>query len=469
RYRPEAGDFIAVARMAVSEDGTRVCTDEGAGIVRTGWHSVSAVSLGEPQRSRKATPKLGGKVQVPVQIPGQIEIPQVEIPAAPAQARSVIVVFEDEEVQRQANAMRAARGARFEAPDIRTMKVDAFAALRDQFRRNLSARGIRIVTEFKHLPMAYVEIAGDPDIAVLESQPGVIGVFEEMTFHLHVAQTLPLIGQPNAVAAGFQGAGAAIAILDTGVDFVAEFGNCPGPNCRLVSRQDFSLPDGDPGDDDGHGTNVAAIAASVAPGADIIGIDVFDQTPFDVTGDGQPDPITNFLGIVSALDWVIDNRATFNIVALNMSLGSAIGGSSTTCWTPFDVALEQARLAGIAPVVSAGNDGDSNLIGSPGCSAFAISVGATDDTLVPTNFSNSGPGLELWAPGRNVSAGGIQMSGTSQAAPHVAGAFAVLAAANPQLTVDDILDQLQATGTSITQSGVTRPFIQLDAALGSAP
>ena len=85
-------------------------------------------------------------------------------------------------------------------------------------------------------------------------------------------------------------------------------------DCRVVAVADFA-PQDNKLDDDGHGTNVAAIVGGVAPGTDLIGLDVFRSNGYAYTSE-----------VVAAIDWVIENQAEYNIVALNMSLG---GGSYT--------------------------------------------------------------------------------------------------------------------------------------------
>src|SRR5438552_3955324 len=148
---------------------------------------------------------------------------------------------------------------------------------------------------------------------------------------------------------------------------------------------------------------------------------------------------------MSAVDWVIQNKAKYNIVAINMSLGG--GTSTTTCPSdPLAVSIASARAAGVLSAVASGNAGSLNAISSPACGPDAVSVGAvhsanlgglswsncSDSTTAADNvacFSCSSSFLTILAPGVMITAAGITMSGTSQATPHVAGAIAVLASA----------------------------------------
>ena len=136
------------------------------------------------------------------------------------------------------------------------------------------------------------------------------------------------------------------------------------------------------------------------------------------------------------------------------------------------------RGAGIATVIASGNDGSAFGISAPACISTAMSVGSTDDgsfgTAVDTvsDFSNSSPNLTLLAPGRwitsSVPGGGFAIfAGTSMAAPHVAGAWAILKSRRPAATVSEIANAFAATGTGVFdgRNGITKPRINVNAAL----
>ena len=335
-----------------------------------------------------------------------------------------------------------------------------------------------IERDWEELPLMQVRATTvDAALAMLD-RDDVLAAYDVEQYQLTDAQSFPLINQPAAAAAGKIGAGTSVAVLDTGLDYSrADFGACTAPGvpstCRVAYAQDFAPSDGSR-DDNGHGTNVAGIVAGVAPGARLIGLDVF-------TGGGAWNT-----DIISAINWSIANRAAYNIAALNLSLG---GGSSTSPCSndAIGVALAAARNAGIAPVVASGNNGYSNAISSPGCAPAAISVGAVYDSNLggltysncsdPTTaadkitcFSNSASFLTVLAPGALITAAGYTMAGTSQATPHVAGALAVLRAAFPSETVDQLVSRLTSTGKPITdpRNGVTRSRIDVFAALGTS-
>ena len=327
---------------------------------------------------------------------------------------------------------------------------------------------------FKHLPVATMELNSQEEIEALSKVPGVLRIESDLRLYAHDAESEVIISSPIAALRGHEGQGTAIAILDTGLDYShPDFGSCSAPgdaDCSVVAVQDFAPEDDSLDGASRHGTNVAAIASQVAPGADLIGLDVFD-------GNGA---FTS--DILEALDWVVDNQETYNIVAANMSLGG--GESESTCQdSVFAAAIDAAKDAGVLVSVSSGNDGWSNATGFPACVPSATTVGAvydadlgssswsmcTDATTQAdqvTCFSNDADHVDLLAPGSVITAGGISMSGTSQAAPHVAGAAAVLASAFPDLNATELEAKLIASGEELRdmRSGRTHPRIDLDAA-----
>jgi hypothetical protein len=300
----------------------------------------------------------------------------------------------------------------------------------------------------------------------------VTGVRQDRAHRRQLAESLHLIGRDDPTIASQLGAGTAVAVLDTGVDFTrAAFGSCgPGPQptgdgCQVAYARDFT-PFDDGQLDDGvadacaipgecHGTNVGGIVLGVAPATKILALDVFD-------GDEAQDSVIN-----AAVNWVIGTRATYNTVAMNLSLGFPIWATST-CWdSPEAAAFAGARAVGIVPVVAAGNSaadfgGFTPGISTPACTPGAVSVGAVydadlgsdpfgcgDATTAPdkvTCFSETASILTLLAPGALIEAAGITMGGTSQATPHVAGAVAVLKAAKPTATPYQIERVLATSG-----------------------
>lgn len=358
-----------------------------------------------------------------------------------------------------------------------TARATRFRALKQGVVDAARRKNIKIEDAYSHLPVLKVSATGMSDLVALANDPNVVSISEDVKFKFNATSNLNLIRQPEASSLGFLGAGASVAILDTGLDYKrSAFGPCTAPNtpantCRVAHVQDFARADNALDDSVLHGTNVAGIVAAVAPGAKLIGLDVFD-------GDGAYGS-----DIVGAINWVIANKSKYNIASMNMSFGSygfndCIGGS-------LSVAITQARNAGVLTAAAAGNMG-SIYLDYPACSPNAISVGAVFDSDIGTVdfgctekqvsspdkiacFSSFSNDLKLFAPGVRITAAGVTMSGTSQATPHVASAMAVLKSAFPNDTPAQLQDRLAGTGKIITHPSyplLKIPRLDLAAAVG---
>ena len=226
----------------------------------------------------------------------------------------------------------------------------------------------------------------------------------------------------------------------------------------------------------GHGTNVSAIALGVAPGAKLAMFDVFNGSN------------ASSADILSALDSAIELQSTYNIVAINMSLGDSSNNTTQCVDSVYASAVGSATSAGIMTVAAAGNSGSKNGLISPACTAGVVSVGAVYDAAYGTTtwnlpggactdasaadqvicFSQSAGYLSMLGPGSFVSApsSAFQASGTSEATAHIAGAVAVLRARYPAEAPSETLQRLQMTGVPDTDSrnGLTIPRLNLLAA-----
>lgn len=208
--------------------------------------------------------------------------------------------------------------------------------------------------------------------------------------------------------------GVTIAVVDTGVQSThPEFAG------RLVAGCDFVNRDALPEDDNGHGTHVAGIAA--AAGNNSVGIAgiswgarIMALKALDATGSGT------YQQIAQAIVYAADNGAK----VINLSLGGSEPSSV------LEDAVNYAVAKGAVVVAAAGNSG-TNSPNYPAAYAAAIAVAATDSSNVRASFSNYGSYVDLSAPGVSIlstflSSGYSSKSGTSMAAPHVAGAAALL-------------------------------------------
>jgi hypothetical protein len=315
-----------------------------------------------------------------------------------------------------------------------------------------------------------------------------------------LAQTTKIVEATESASSKINrtGAGQTIAVLDTGIDATHPFlqQTSSGPS-KVVAEACFastsSCPDGTtqeigPGagapctyDSSGcaHGTKVAGIAAGrgtsfsgVARGAKLISVQVFskysgDQCSPGFVGDCAKPTLDDEL---KGLDWVYQQRANFTIAAVNFSIGTS-GVLSSDCDASFPAtktAIDNLRSAGIAFVTSSGNAGSKTGVDWPACISTAVAVGATTNSDTVADFSNSSSQVELLAPGvdidSSVPGGGFATdSGTSFAAPHVSGAWAIMKAITPSASVDTVLADLQNTGKPVTDTAnnVTKPRIRV--------
>ena len=283
---------------------------------------------------------------------------------------------------------------------------------------------------------------------------------------------LAAIGAPQAWAIA-RGAGITVAVIDSGVDQQHEDlqGRIAGTaSCLDTGGDATKCTDGTGNDDDGHGTHVAGIIAAaadngrgiagVAPDAKVLAIKVLRQQ-----GNGQP-PSGSASDVSAGIDYAIRHGAK----VINLSLGSI---TQSLLGPAFSAAINDAWNAGVVPVIAAGNDfilgsGFSNepalvvdalnragtkasYSNGVGAAKWALAApgGESDDSASCTNSPN-GVLSTYWRPDNDVDAYAC-VAGTSMAAPHVAGAVAILLSAG--LTPQAAIDRLLAAAHDLGQPG----------------
>lgn len=370
-----------------------------------------------------------------------------------------------------------------------------FTSMRQREALTREVRSKAEVFDVNHTYGRWPTVAARADAGALErlaTSPGVAQVIEDVVEHDELDSAIGVTGADQVHSRGFTGSGQAVAVIDSGVSADHPFfgGRVVEEACFADVNQDdgqgATCPNGEhtqtgsgaaePYND--HGTHVAGIAAGanpdapsdtepdsgVAPGADVIAIRV---------GSDGSTPISDSLaGFEHALDLTSD----YDVAAVNYSKG----GDTTTEPCEDDAradAIGDLRAAGVAVVKSAGNDDGEDGVTTPGCVPGVVAVGNTEDDDAIRPSSNRGSLLDLFAPGTDIDSsmpdGGYDsQSGTSMAAPHVAGAFALLSERFPDEGPDQLLGRLQDTGVPISyESGgedYTTPRIDLDAAVPPA-
>jgi subtilisin family serine protease len=315
--------------------------------------------------------------------------------------------------------------------------------------------------------------------------------------------SVPLVGADVVHAQGFDGRGVTVAVLDSGIDarsrdfagrIVAQrcfCDNLDGTGC--CPNGDAAQSDGDAArDDNGHGTHVTGILAGdgstaprgMAPGARIVAVKVLDH---DRT-------FRSFTQVYRALEWIARERPDVKVI--NMSFGSwALYGPNDCDSAAIAIGMQgivsELRRRGVLITASSGNA--SSLAGTtmPSCMGDVIGVGATYDAPGDqstcdasrrdrdevTCFTNSTGAIDLLAPGAIITAAGrgggfVTMSGTSMAAPHVAGALALMQqVSGGALTADQAETILKTTGRPIvdTRNGLAFPRLDVAAAVAATP
>lgn len=375
-------------------------------------------------------------------------------------------------------------------------------------------------TRFNYRPAArvkrrYVTVPGlalelKPELVKdLERLPDVAAVYEDRLNSPTLDKSTKLIGSrlANSGAFNVHGRGQVVAVLDTGIDrdhpflgtsrFVAsacfstedddfhtmcpngreeQFGGASAENCNFSAQCHHGTHvAGIVGgflDQDGNGAIGVEERKGVAPRVNFIAVQVFSRMdrPGGCRALNKPAPclVGPDSDVIAGLDWVEVLSEDHNVAAVNLSLGGGEYSSESDCdrdnWL-MKWAIDNLRSLKIATVAGSGNNSFRSALISPACISSAISVGNTDIDDVVNSSSNTASFLKLLAPGTNIvssvpGTGFAEKDGTSMAAPHVAGLWALMkqhrAEEGESTSVSAILDRLQNTGRAVSPSAPLR-------------
>jgi subtilisin family serine protease len=270
--------------------------------------------------------------------------------------------------------------------------------------------------------------------------------------------SVPQIGAPSAWDAGYRGAGVDVAVLDTGIDETH-----PDLAGRIVEAQNFTdAPD--TSDNLGHGTHVAStiVGSGAASGGRYRG--VAPEASLYI-GKVCPDRGCPESAILAGMQWAAPRADVVNL---------SLGGPDAPGIDPLEEAVNTlTEQTGALFVIAAGNEGRDTGVGSPATADAALAVGAVTKDDGFADFSNRGPRVdgaikpEIAAPGVGIVAalskdsaypvhesGYTQLSGTSMATPHVAGAAALLAQQHPDWDADELKAVLMSSAEPLADLGL---------------
>ncbi len=358
-------------------------------------------------------------------------------------ARQKVIIRIKDDFSR--SALIAQPSVRRTAPAAVAKRLNIWNATKREIISTLygKAPGASVDSMLVHFPLMILELNRQQAMELAKDKK-VESLQFDSRHKAYTDSSVPFVGADAYHESQYTGAGTAVAVLDGPVSYKnGHFGDCDElglPACSLAAWENFT--DQDPeviAENMHHGTNVAGIVLGMAPDTAILGLNVFRWF------EAEDNFMANNTDILEALDWVAAHAAEYNIVSINMSLGSE-RSDPLPCNqdSRFDAFKTLWEDYGIVAAIASGNEAVKNSLGSPSCVSIAISVGAQyDDDLTTTMsysciditpvtgkvacYSNLNGALDLVAPGINITAGGIEdYSGTSMATPHVAGAVALL-------------------------------------------
>ena len=335
---------------------------------------------------------------------------------------------------------------------IVNLKTESIAALSKKERRdkifstqtrvlsNLPAKEFRVAHKYRNIPAFTTFITAD-GLDALAADQNVISIGLDARVKVSLDDSVPFI-RADVVheVYGYTGQGITVAVLDTGVDSDhPDLLDDLAPGWYHFLDQGGDAGDGAE-DDHGHGTHVSGIITSsgtnapigVAPDADILAIKVLDSSGYGWISD-----------IAMGIDYVVSHKDDYdNLNVINMSLGTETPYKQCPCddvdaeTTILSQSVQAAKSAGIVVIAASGNNYSTTAMASPACLSDVVAVAAVYDESSDradqiTYFSNRSACNDLAAPGSGIRStkmggGATTLSGTSMAAPHVAGTVALM-------------------------------------------
>lgn len=304
------------------------------------------------------------------------------------------------------------------------------------------------------------------DVRVFALKDEKVGVLRSPQPDATSANANKQIGADIVHTYGNTGSGRKIAVLDTGYNY-----NHRELNSSYLGGWDFVNEDGDPMDDDGHGSHVAGIITAdgidpnskgVAPDAGIIAGKVLDQS-----GSGYfSDVVAGIYWAVNGTDGIYGTEDDFGVDAINLSLGTGAPytykGFCDGVLPDLTNAIKYAAQKNITVAVAAGNSGNAG-VSLPGCISYSTTVGAVDSKDKVASFSGRGNALDITAPGVNIYSSILgsayaTWSGTSMATPMISGVIALMKYAHPAYTQSQVENKLFATAKDLGKTGKDKDY-----------
>ena len=394
------------------------------------------------------------------------------------------------------------RAAKEERLDLGSPSARAYLRSLDGAHRRFEARlsevpNARVRWRYRIVLNAVAVVVQERDVPRLHELPGVRDVLPNARYTARLDRSPASIGAPvlwNDPLQPTRGEGMKIGIIDDGIDPAHPFfsptgytmppgfpkGQTAYTTAKVIAARAFSPPGAtwryanvplDPANS-GHGTHVAGIAAGNAGTPTSLGPVVSGVAPRAHLGNYRvmtvPAENVGLNGNAPEIVRGIEAAVADGMDVINLSLGEPEVEPSRDAVA---LALDAAAAAGVVPVVAAGNQGDSlgdGSVGSPASSRRAITVGAVavEGGALPAlaSFSSAGPTPLSYRLKPDVVAPGVTIlssspaatwelaSGTSMAAPHVAGAAALLRRRHPEWTVDQLRSALVTTAAPVRRA-----------------